>query len=269
MNSSTVALGKIEMNDHVDDKSQNRVARVAGLLYLVIIIAGIFAEFFVRQNLIVPGDATATANNIIASEGLFRLGIAADLIMIMADVALALVFYVLFKPVSKTLALLAAFFRLAQATILAINLLNLFFVLQLLSGAGYLTVFGADQLDAFSMLFLDAHSIGYSIGLVFFGINLLILGFLVLKSGYFPKILGILLIGASLGYLIDSFAKVLLPNYEDYSGVFDLVVFGPAVIAELSLGLWLLVKGVNIQQQDNNQDTSIPLNAAREEGIAA
>jgi hypothetical protein len=265
MNSNTYALGEIEMTNHTVDTSQRKLARVAGFLYLVIIVAGIFAEFFVRQSLIVPGDATATASNIIAFEGLFRLGIVSDLVMIMSDVALALVFYVLFKPVSNALALLAAFFRLAQATILGINLLNLFFVLQLLSGANYLTVFGPDQLDAFSMLFLDAHSIGYSIGLVFFGINLLVLGYLVFKSGYFPRILGILLIGASLGYLIDTFAKVLLPNYGDYEGIFTLVVFAPAFIAELSLCIWLLVKGVNVQRRDN----SISLNTTQAEGIGA
>jgi hypothetical protein len=231
MNSNTVTLGEIEMKNHVHNTAQRKVARVAGLLYLIIIIAGIFAEFFVRQSLIVPGDATTTANNIMASEMLFRAGIASDLLMIIADVALALVFYVLFKAVSNALAMLAAFFRLAQAAVLGINLLNLFFALGLLSGADYLAVFGADQLDAFSMLFLNAHSIGYSIGLVFFGVNLFILGYLVFKSGYFPRILGVLLIAASLGYLIDSFAKVLLPNYEAYRPVFDLVVFTPAVIA--------------------------------------
>ena len=265
MNSSTYTLGEIEMNNHIDATSQRKLARVAGFLYLIIFVAGIFAEFFVRSSLIVPGDVTATANNIIASEGLFRMGIASDLIMIMSDVALALVFYVLLKPVSNALALLAAFFRLAQAAILGINLLNLFFVLQLLSGADYLTVFGPDQLHVFSMLFLDAHSIGYSIGLVFFGINLLVLGYLVFKSGYFPRILGILLIGASLGYLLDSFAKVLLPNYDDYEVIFALVVFAPAFIAELSICLWLLFKGVNVQQQESN----ISVNTTQAERIAA
>jgi hypothetical protein len=196
----------------------------------------------------VPGDATATANNIMASEGLFRVGIAGDLIMIMCDVALALIFYVLLKPVSNSLALLAAFFRLAQAATLGINLLNLLIVLQLLSGAGYLTVFGTDQLHALVMLFLDAHSIGYSIGLVFFGLSVFVLGYLVFKSGYFPRILGVLLIIASLGYLIDSFANFLLPNYDDYGAIFDLVVFAPAFIAELSLCLWLLFKGAKIPE---------------------
>ena len=249
MSTNAYALGKIGVENRVDESAQRKLARIAGLLYLIIIAAGIFAEFIVRQSLIVPGDATATAGNIMASEMLFRAGIAADLVMIMADVALAVVFYLLFKPVNNGLSLLAAFFRLAQATVLGINLLNLFFALGLISGAGYLAVSGADQLNSLAMLFLNAHGIGYSIGLVFFGANLLILGYLVFKSGYVPKILGILLIAASLGYLIDSFAKVLLPNYAEFQPIFDLAVFMPAFIAELSLGLWLLVKGVKVKSE--------------------
>ncbi|MCL4302557.1 MAG: DUF4386 family protein [Anaerolineae bacterium] len=236
------------MTNRIINTSPQQTARVAGVLYLIIIVAGIFAEFFVRQSLIVPGDAAATANNIVASEGLFRAGIAGDLVMIMSDVALALVFYVLLKPVSNSLSLLAAFFRLAQAAILGINLLNLFFVLQLVSGAGYLAVFGADQLHALVLLFLKGHSLGYAIGLVLFGLSLFVLGYLVFKSGYLPRILGVLLIVAASGYLIDSFASFLLPTYDNYEAVFALVVFLPAFIGELSMCLWLLLKGVKIQQ---------------------
>jgi hypothetical protein len=236
------------VTNRIINASSHQTARVAGVLYLIIIIAGIFAEFFVRQSLIVPGDAAATANNIMASEGLFRAGIAGDLIMIMSDVALALVFYVLLKPVSNSLALLAAFFRLAQAAILGINLLNLFFVLQLLSGADYLAGFGANQLHALVMLFLNGHSIGYAIGLVLFGLSLFVLGYLVFRSGYFPRILGLLLIVAGSGYLIDSFASFLLPAYDNYEALFALVVFLPAFIGELSMCLWLLLKGVKVPQ---------------------
>lgn len=228
--------------------SSKKTARIAGVLYLIIIVAGIFAEFFVRSRLVVPGDAAATANNITASESLFRIGIAADLVMIASDVALALVFYVLFKPVSNSLSLLAAFFRLVQAAVLAINLLALFFVLKLLSGADYLSVFSPEQFQALALLFLNAHGAGYSIGLVFFGINCFILGYLVIKSGYLPRILGILLIFASMGYLIDSFAKVLLSDYEKYETTFTLVVFAPAFIGELSICLWLLLKGVKTSE---------------------
>jgi len=236
------------MTNHYVDISLPKTARVAGFLYLMIIISGIFAEFFVRSSLIVAGDATATANNIMASEGLFRLGIAGDLFMILCDVALALLFYVLLKPVNKSLSLLAAFFRLTQAAVLGVNLLNLLFVLQLLSGADYLAVFGADQLHALVLLFLDAHGIGYSIGLVFFGIQCGVLGYLIYKSDYIPRILGILLIMASAGYLTDSFAKFLLSEYRNYETLFALVVFLPAFIAELSLCLWLIIKGAKIPE---------------------
>lgn len=252
MTTNTYAVRHMETKNRIENVSQQKLARVAGLLYLTIFIAGIFAEFIVRQGLIVPGDAGATAANIMASEMLFRANIAADMVMIIADIALALVFYVLFKPVSKSLSMLAAFFRLMQAATLAVNLLNLVFALQLIDGASYLSVLGAEQQNALALLFLNVHGIGYTIGLTFFGVNLLILGFLVFKSGFFPKILGILLVAAAIGYLIDSFAKVLMPNYGEYAAIFDTVVFMPAFIAELALTLWLLVKGVKVQESENN-----------------
>ena len=241
-----LAVDRNQMTNRISEIPLHKAARVAGLLYLTLIISGIFAEFFVRSTLIVPGDSSATANNIMASEGVFRASIAGGFIMIICDIALALIFYVLLKPVNKSLSLLAAFFRLTQASILGFNLLNLFFVLQLLSGEGYLTVFSTGQLHSLVLLFLEAHSTGYAIGLVFFGINCFILGYLIFKSGYIPKTLGILLIVASFGYLIDSFANFLLPNYESYENIFLPLVFVPAFIAELSLCLWLLVKGIKI-----------------------
>lgn len=242
----------MEMKNRIEQPSQKKLARVAGLLYLTIFVAGIFAEFIVRQNLIVPGDAMATAANIMGSEMLFRANIAADLVMIIADIALALVFYVLFKPVSRALSMLAAFFRLMQAATLGANLLNLVFALNLIDGASYLSVLGTQQQNALALLFLEGHGIGYTIGLTFFGVNLLVLGYLVFKSGYFPRILGILLIAAAIGYVIDSFAKVLMPNYGAYATIFDTVVFMPAFIAELSLTLYLLVKGVKVPKKENS-----------------
>ena len=115
-------------------------------------------------------------------------------------------------------------------------------------GAGYLAAFQPAQSDALMMLFLNAHKYGYAIGLVFFGFHCMVLGYLVLKSGFLPKILGILVLIASIGYLVDSFANVLLPNYADYESVLMLVVFVPAFVAELSLSLWLLIKGVSIER---------------------
>lgn len=244
--------------------ANSKTARIAGVLYLTIILSGIYAQFFVRGSLIDPGNAAATANNIVASESLFRVGIAADLIMILCDVALAAIFYVLLKPVDNGLALLAAFFRLVQAAILGMNLLNLFLALQLVDVAEQLSVFGADQLYAQAMLYLDAHSTGYSLALVFFGIQCLVLGYLIFISGYIPKILGGLLIFAGLGYLIDSFASFLLPSYGDYAEIFALVVFVPALIGELALALWLMWKGVTVKDRDKRA----AVQTAQAEGMA-
>jgi len=225
-----------------DGASERKMARVAGLLYLIVIIAGIFAEGYVREGLVVSGNATATANNIIAAEGLFRMSIAGDVMMILCDVALGVIFYLLLRPVNNALALLAAFFRLAQAVTLAVNLLNLFFAYQLLKGLDYLIQFTTGQLQALALLFLNTHRIGYDIGLIFFGIYLLLLSYLILKSGYFPRVLGILLLIAGISYLTDSFS-FLYPTYATLTGQ---LMVAPTVIAELTLTFWLLIKGINV-----------------------
>lgn len=256
MSSNALTLKNNEISN-AERGSKSKIGRIAGLLYLTIIVSGIFAEFFVRQSLRVPGDVTATANNIMSSSSLFRLGIAADLVMIMSDVTLALIFYVLLKNVNKSLSLLAAFFRLAQATILGLNLLNLFIVIQLLSGADYLAIFETTQLHSLAYAFFNAHGTGYSIAMVFFAFSILILGYLIFKSGYIPKILGALLMLASAGYLIDSFAKFLMPNYGNYEGIFTLVVSVPAFISELALCLWLLVKGVTNQPSQSDRSVAV------------
>ena len=218
------------------DISLRKAAIVAGFGLLIMSIFAIFAEFFVRQNLIVPGDAATTANNIIANELLFRSGICSFIIVIILDVVVAWALYVLLKPVNKSLSLLTAWFRLVYATIFGIALLNLVIVLHLLSGADYLRVFETDQLPAQVMLFLNVFSYGWQIGYVFFGLHLFVLGYLVFKSGYIPRILGVLLIIAGLGYLIDSFAIFLLPNSKVAIGMFTF--FG-----ELVFMFWLLLKG--------------------------
>jgi len=241
------------MTQRSPELSLSRVARFAGVLYLAIIICGIFAEFFVRQSLIVAGDAGTTAQNIMMSEGLFRIGIAADMIMILCDVAIALLFYILLRSVNKSLSMLAAFFRLTQAAVLAANMSNLFDVLQLLGGADYLTVLGSDALHTQVMLSLQAHASGYSIGLIFFGIHCAILAYLLYRSDFIPRILGILIGIAALGYLIDSFAQILLLDYASYQNLFALVVFLPAFIGELSLCLWLLVRGVKITDERSSE----------------
>jgi Domain of unknown function (DUF4386) len=235
------------MAEPTPDRSLLHYARAAGVGYLVIIVTGIFAEFFVRSNLIVPGDATATAGNIVAAQSLYRVGLIGELLMLACDVMVALALYVVFEPVSRSLALLAAFFRLVHAAIVGGNLLNTWVPLVLLGDASFLTVFEPAQLHALALLFLDAHAYGYVIGLVFFGLHCLLLGYLVLRSRYVPRILGVLLLAASLGYLVDSVGRTLLPNYDDVASLFGIVVLVPAFVGELSFCLWLLLKGVDVR----------------------
>ena len=222
-------------------------ARTAGIFYLLIIVSGIFAEFFVRSSLIVPGEISLSVEHIIRSESLFRISIVGDVIMIISDIIVALLFYNLFKPVNKLFSLLAALFRFVQATILSVNLLNLFAVLSIIKQGSIPPVFEIQQLNELAGILLNLFENGYSLGLLFFGINCAIIGFLIIKSEFLPRVLGIMLLIASLGYLSDSFAKILMTNYNAYKAVFELVVFIPAVIAELSLCLWLIIKGVKEQ----------------------
>ncbi len=236
------------MTKKISDMPQRTAARVSGFGYLIITILAIFSEFFVRSKLVVPGDAATTVVNILANEMLFRIGICGYLIVAILDIVVALALYVLLKPVNKSLALLAAWFRLVYAVILGIALQNLLSVLQLLGGADYLAAFKTGELHAQVMLLLNAHSDGWLIGLVFFGLHCLVLGYLIFKSGYIPRILGALLVAASFGYVIDSFAHFLLPNYSDYKTPFLLLVAVPAFIGELSFTFWLLFKGVKIQR---------------------
>ena len=223
-------------------KSIQRNARLAGVLYLIITIAAIVAHMYVPTTLIVPGDATATVGNISNSEMLFRFGgIGSELIVLLSEVILAVLLYVLLKPVNKTLSLVAAVSRLIMTTIHGFNLINYFFVLIIVGGAGFLSGFDAGQLNSLAMLFLEAHSFGFTIGIAFLVIHVFVLGYLIYKSGYFPKIIGVLFIIAGLGYLFDSFSLLLIPSYTTT----PIYIAIPIAIAELVFPVWLLIKGVN------------------------
>jgi len=218
-------------------------ARIAGVLYLINIACGIFGELFVRGHLVVPGDAAATAHNILGSEFLFRCGIVGDLIMHVTDVPMTVIFYVLLRPVSRDLSLLSALFGMLQTAILCANKLNLVTVLLLLDGSATLKALEPGQLQALASLSLALHENGFGIGLIFFGVSCLIAGYLMYRSGYFPQVLGILQAMAGLSYLINSFALLLLPSLA--ARMFPAIVL-PAFVGELSTCVWLIVKGVNI-----------------------
>ncbi|MDG6772868.1 DUF4386 domain-containing protein [Thiomicrorhabdus sp. ZW0627] len=228
---------------NINTESFSSLARTAGWLYLIIIVCGIGSEVFIRSSLIVDGDAAATASNIVASDSLFRLGFVADSIMLLSDVAIAVLFYVLLKPVSNTLALMAAAFRLTQASILGFNLLNYYAAALLLNGSVYVGGFETAQLNAMASLFLELHSHGYDLGLLFFGLSNLILGYLVIKADYFPSLLGYGLIAAAVVYLAGSFTRFAFP---DYASMMEPVYVIP-LIAELGFAIYLLVKGVKNQ----------------------
>lgn len=224
------------------DHSARTTARVAGLLYLLIIICAGFAEGYVRSTLIVPGDAAATAEAIMASAGLFRLGLAADLIAFTADAAVAVLLYVLLAPVDRTVSMVAAAFRLlAHPAIAALNLVHMYAPLHLLGGADYLSAFQPAQLEALAMYALELHGRGYLIAGALFGVHCALLGYLLFRSDRFPRWLGVLLMLAAVGYLSESVVAFLIPAFEEAAST--LVVLS-AGVAEVALCLWLLIRGV-------------------------
>lgn len=234
------------------DISPMAYARLAGLLYLVIIICGIFSEGFVRASLVVSGDATATAQNILAAQTLFRIGFASDTLVFLSDVAIAVLFYALLRPVSQTLATMAMAFRLTQTAIIGLNLLDHYTALTILGGADRFGAFDVDQRNALALLYMDAHSHGYDLGLLFFGVGSLILGYLVYRASYFPRALGILVMAAGLVYVMGGYLRFLAP---DYAEAFQPIYIVP-LVAELSFCLWLLIKGMNVAKWE--QQTTAP-----------
>jgi hypothetical protein len=233
------------MASHTVETSPLVYARTAGILLLIILACAAFSMMYVPSNLIVPGDAAATVSNIKASESLFRMGLAGESILFLSEIVLTVMLYLLLKPVSKTLSLVAAFARLAMTVMQGTNLVFKFAVLLLLSGAGYLTVFEPDQLDALVLLLFDTHNYGALVWGTFFSLHCFVLGYLIFKSGYFPWVLGVLMVFAALGYLADSFGHFLSPGYEEG---FAWIVTVTGFVGELPFFLWLLIKGVNVRK---------------------
>lgn len=217
-------------------------ARIAGALYLIVIVGGAFAELFVRGRLVVHGDAAATAHNIMTHQLLYRMGFAVEVFYLACNVPLAIIFYNLFKVVNKNIALLDLIFGLLSTAIEGVTLLAHYAPLVLLGGGSYLSAFTAEQLQAASYLSLQLFEGGFAICLVFFGFDCFAMSYLIYRSTFFPRIIGVLLAIEGLGYLINSFALFLAPALE--ARIFP--YFVPTAIAEVALCLWLLVMGVNV-----------------------
>lgn len=219
----------------------NKTARIAGFFYLLLIPLGIFGILYVPNALRVSGDVVATTSNILANELLFRLSIVSALLVPIVNLFVVLFLYKLLKPVNKNYAVLMVIFTLVAAPIAMLNELNHVAVLLLLNAPEYLKVFTTSQLQAVVPVFLDLREHGIHIAGIFWGLWLLPMGYLVYKSNYIPKIIGVLLILGCLGYLIDFVIFFVFP-------IVDVVISEYTFLGEILMVLWLLIKGVNIEQ---------------------
>ena len=219
----------------------NKTARVAGCLYLMLFPLGIFGIIYVPSSLIVLGDAATTASNIMANELLYRLSIVTALTLQIVYIFLALALYKLLNPVDKNNAVLMVILVLVAAPIAMLNELNHVAVLLVLSGSDLLTTFSLDQVQASVPLFLNLHEHGVFIAQIFWGLWLFPMGYLIFKSNFLPKALGILMIIGGFGYLVDSFVYFIFPD-------FDVTFSEFTFLGELLLPLWLMFKGVNHEQ---------------------
>ena len=215
-------------------------ARIGGVLFLISAVAGGFGEFFVPSQLVVSGDVTATAKNIVASESLFRMGLAGYVVEALCDVALTLILYILLRPVHANLALLAVFFRLVSTAVFGLAEV-LFYAAPplILGGAEYLKTFSPEQLDTLAYLSIRLFGYGSGIAFVFYGVGSIIFGYLIFRSGYLPRFLGALLALSGFGFVVRTFLLVLAPAYASS------VLLLPTVVVGLALTGWLLVKGVD------------------------
>jgi hypothetical protein len=222
------------------DGAVQRLARATGLLYLALAVLGMFSAM-VLESLVVPDDARATADSLLGSRWLFGASLVTWLAVVALDVALSVTLYLLLRPVSHTLSLLAAAFRLVYSAVLAAVLLNLFDASLLLTGTQRAAGLGEQQRQAMALASIDSFSTGFLLALVLFGVHLVTLGFLLHRSRYVPRVVGVLLVAAGVGYVVDSLAGLFVAGH---GGLVSAVLLAPAVVGEVGLTAWLLLRGV-------------------------
>lgn len=225
----------------------NTWARIGGFAYLIIILAGAAGELLIRNKIIVPNNPISTAQNLVNNALLWRIGIAGDLIMHVCDLFLSIAYFQLFRVVNGPLARLSLFFGLMQTAVLIANKLNLVMPLLFLEQADKLQGFSLVQLQELAFVSIQVHDYGFGIGLIFFGFACLIDCYLIIESGFLPKFLGWLIGLAGICYLINSFTLLLAPKF---SGQVFSVVMPLILLSELSLCLWLLIKGVKMEKSN-------------------
>jgi hypothetical protein len=236
------SCGEHKEGDVTSPVSVRKYARIAGALFLLSFVAGGFGEAYVPSRLVVSADAAATARNIVESARLFRLGFAGYLVEALCDVGLTWILYVLLRPVHRDLALLAAFFRLISTAGFAMAEVLYFGAIRILGGADYLKTFSPDQLNTLALLSVKVSAFGQGVFSLFYGVASVLLGYLIFRSSFLPRVLGVLLALGGLGFVTSTVLSVLAPAYAS-----PLFMF-PTVVAGLLLTLWLLVKGVDVSK---------------------
>ncbi|HCA06869.1 DUF4386 domain-containing protein [Chryseobacterium sp.] len=221
---------------------ENKTARFAGFIYLMVILTGFFSLMYVPSKLMVWKDPALTFQNISSSVQLFRLGIAGSMLCYIAFTLLPLVLYKLLKNVNGTYAKLMVILALISVPVSLMNLQSKFSVLTIIEGADYLKAFNTEQLQSQVMVLLNSYNKGILIVQIFWGLWLFPFGYLVYRSGYLPKILGIFLMLGCFGYLLNVFGRTVIPHFSDYS-ISDYITL-PASIGEIGTCLWLLIFGV-------------------------
>jgi hypothetical protein len=225
-------------------ESQCKAARVAAVLYLLMVLTAPFSLIYVPGKLIVPGDAVATADRLRASEWLLRIGIGSELFHQAVAIFLVLALYRLFKAVNEKYAVLMVILgALVSVPIVFLNVLNEVAALILVSGASFLSVFEKPQIDALAYLFLRLHEQGLIVASVFWGLWLFPFGILVIRSGFIPRVLGVLMMIAGVTYLASSFTSLVLPRYADLVGQLAMIL----VFGELPFVFWLWIWGVKLR----------------------
>ena len=238
--SSPDTLATPDAPAHAITPAQRTAAIIIGIIYPIQMATGIFGEVFVRNRLVVRGDAARTAENIIASEQLFRLSIVTDLITYILVMILTWALYVLLRPVNRHLALLGAFFRLSELAVLCIATVNSLVVLRLVGGADYLKSFEVGQLQSLVMLAYHTQGQGMLVGFILLGLGSAIFAWLLLKSRYVPKALAMLGIFGALLLALGTMAIIVFPAL----GRVGMAYMMPMGLYEVTLGFWLLIKGL-------------------------
>ncbi len=232
---------------HENNLSLRNAAIIGSIAYFIMFAAAIFSNFIVREKLILADNLALSIEKIVNNEALFRTSIFSDFLFVLPfDILLALMLYVFFKPVNKSLSLLAAWFRIIYTVIYAIALLFLFMVLPQING-----FVGNNDLNSLSVFCLKAFDTTWLIGFIFFGFHLCVLGYLAIKSKIIPKLIGWILTLSGVAYLFESYANILLSNYEKFAPIIQNIVVLPEFFGELLLILWMLIRGIKIVNNQN------------------